>query len=448
MPWLARGLALVLILPLAAGGANTALLSGIASILYLAWAALAFALVPSDVGLARRMAPVAIPLVLLLGWFALPLRPQFGAAPVPRLLAPDLFGIAWCHACSLVALALSAGCAGRMRGFARITMRWLCVFGAALIAGTLALRAFGSATMIAGLIEDQRQHRFAGLIGNANAAGISFGMIGVIMAGIAVERWDNWRSEARTSLPFVAPLALIGAIVALVLVALSQSRTAFAATLVALIVLFAGSWSAAARRRNIANRGSIALSLLVAGAATGVAATAVLDRYTVAGQDGSSRIAILWHYARIAADAPLTGYGLGSFVTLNQRDLTPATVLQIGDFGAAHNALLQLAIEAGWPAVGLVAIALGGIAWRIVRNRQSVAHLRGAVTGRALLLSVTIAAVGSMVDIALNVPAIAALSAALLGLAWGRALGGQHAASSPQRSGAILPPWPTSPIRS
>lgn len=447
--WLARSLALILILPFAVGGANAALLSGVASLLYLGWAALAFVLLPSDTGLARRMAPVAIPLLLLLGWVALPvLRLQFGAAMAPALLAPDLFGIAWCHACSLVAVVLSTGCAGRLRGFARITAHWLCVFGALLMAGTLAMRAFGSAELIAGMIEDQRQHRFSGLIGNANAAGISFGMISILMGGIALERWGDVRTVVRAAVPLAASLALIGAVVAFVLVALSQSRTAFAATGIALIVLIAGSWPGTARRGASRTRGALALGLLVAGAATGLAATAVLDRYTIAGADGSSRIAILRHYAQMALDAPLIGHGLGSFVTLNQRQLTPETVLQTGDFGAAHNALVQLAIEAGWPAVGLVGIALGAIVWRMLRDRRVAGRTRGRVIGRALLLAVAIAATGSMVDIALNVPAIAGLSAALLGLAWGRSLGGDHdPAHQYQRFGETLPPWPTPPIR-
>lgn len=69
-----------------------------------------------------------------------------------------------------------------------------------------------------------------------------------------------------------------------------------------------------------------------------------------------------------------------------------------------------------------------------------------------MLLAVGIAGVGSMIDIALNVPAIAALTAALLGLVWGRALGDAAAdppgsTSSPQRETPPAAPWPTPDMR-
>jgi hypothetical protein len=69
---LGRSLALIVILPFAFGGANSAMLTAATSISQLGWAALALALVPSDGRLVVRMAPVALPLILLLGWTALP----------------------------------------------------------------------------------------------------------------------------------------------------------------------------------------------------------------------------------------------------------------------------------------------------------------------------------------------------------------------------------------
>ncbi len=446
--WLAYGLAPVLILPFAADGANSALLSASASILYLGWAALAFLLVPSDPALVRRMGPVAIPLILLLSWTAVPMVPGLARGLVPTPLDPDLLGIAWCHAFALVALVLACGMAGRLRGFARAVTTGLCVCASLLIVAMLALRGFGPPGL-ADMMMDHRNHRFTGLIGNANAAGISFGMISLLMAGVARDRWEIWRARSRPHSPLAIPLALIGTIVALVLVAMTQSRAAFAATIVAHGV-YALAPHPVSRVPSTSPRHRVValLALTIGAGAVWLAAPSVLARYSIADADGSGRIAVLRHYFRLARDAPVFGYGLGGFSRFNAQTLTPDTVLLVGDFGAAHDAPLQLAIEAGWPAVALVAIAVLGIGSRIVRTPG----LLRATLARAMLLAVAIAGAGSLIDIALNVPAIAALSAALLGLVWGRTLGGVAIGSagpprSRQRETTLASPWPTPDMR-
>jgi len=446
--WLAYGLALVLVVPLAADGANSALLSAAASILYLGWSATAFLRVSGSPAVLRRMAPVVIPLVLFLLWTAAPLYRGLARDIVPAPLDPDLLGIVWCHAAALVAVLLGCGLAGRLRGFTRDAATGLCVCAALLMVATLLLRAFGEPG-VAGSMIAQRDHRFTGLVGNANAAGISFGMISLVMTGVARDRWERWRGRSGAYPPLAIPAAVIGAVVALVLVALTQSRAAFGATVLAQAVY------ALPRRPGLdrppvspRHRAVALLALALGAAAVWLAATSVLTRYAIADLDGPGRVAVLRHYFALARDVPLSGYGLGGFDRFNQRHLTPDTVLLVGDFGAAHNAPLQLVIEAGWPALALVAIALLGIGSHIVRTRDAIR----APIARAMLLAVGVAGVGSMIDIALNVPAIAALTAALLGLVWGRALGDAAAdppgsTSSPQRETPAAAPWPTPDMR-
>jgi len=94
------------------------------------------------------------------------------------------------------------------------------------------------------------------------------------------------------------------------------------------------------------------------------------------------------------------------------------------NFGAAHNAPVQLAIEAGWPGLALLLVALAAIGWQIARARRdwwSVAPLcaLAAIAGSA------------MIDIALNVPAVVALFAVLLGSVWGAALASGTATRRP-----------------
>jgi O-antigen ligase len=435
----------ILILPFALGGANTAVLTAATAIVYLGWAALALALVPSDARLVARMAPVVLPLILLLGWTALPFRPDLAPRLIAPPAAPDLLGVAWCHAFSLIALLIGCAGAARLPGFTRTTATWLCLCAVALITATLALRAFGTVEQIQRLVVDHRHHRFAGLIGNANAAGIFYGMLSLLLHGVARMRWRDWQTRPRGDLPTGAILAAFGVIVTLVLVALSQSRTALAATLAAHIACGIG-YRSQRRSGHALVRWSIpALLLIATGVALWASAGAVLDRYGALGANGSGRIAILQHAIALASQAPLTGYGLGGFDTVNQRQLTPDTVLLVGDFGAAHNAPLQLAIEAGWPGLALVVLALAALLWRIARAPSTPAN-RSDTIGRTMLLAVAVAATGSLVDIALNVPAIAALSAALLGITWGRTL--RESATYPARHHATHPnPWPTAAMR-
>ena len=443
---LGRSLALIVILPFAFGGANSAMLTAATAILQLGWAALALALVPSDGRLVVRMAPVALPLILLLGWTALPFRPELAPWLVSPPVAPDLLGVAWCHAFSLVALLVGCATAARLPGFRRTTATWLCLFAAALITATLALRAFGTPDLAERFVVDQRHHRFAGLIGNANAAGIFAGMLSLLFHGVAHKQWRDWQIRVRRDVPIGAMIAVVGMIVTLVLVALSQSRTALAATLIAQCVCALGILSRRTRQATPSRWSIAALMVVIASAAAlWVSAGAVLDRYGALGQGGSSRIAILRHYVALARQAPLTGYGLGAFDTVNQHHLTPDTVLLVGDFGAAHNAPLQLAIEAGWPGLTLVALALGAALWQIARITADRDD-RSDTTSRGMLLAVAVAATGSMVDIALNVPAIAALSATLFGIVWGRSL--RESAAYPARHIAYPNPWPTAAIRS
>lgn len=434
-------------LPFFAWGANTSALSVAAAIVHLGWAAFALALLPSTTPQVLRMAPALLPLALLLAWAALPLWPQWSAGLVAPAIAPDLVPIAWCHACSLVAVLAACGTAGRLRGFVPVTLTWLCLLAGLLMATTLALRAVDGPAFLTGLVVEQGYHRFAGLLGNANAAGVSYGMFSLLMRGIALDRWHVWRKRVTQQLPLGTLSAVLGTIIALALVALSQSRTALAATVVAHAVYGLSVGRAGREPRTPHGHRVIAVvALVVAGLATWGFAGMVLDRYRVVQGDGLGRLAVLRYYSKLASEAPAAGYGLGAFDTVNQRHLTPDSVLLVGDFGAAHNAVLQLVIEVGWVGLALVALALIAIGWHLTSPR-SVATPSAHAMRRGMLLAVAVAGAASMIDIALNVPAIATLSVALLGLVWGQSLGGAARTSDAARIPAQATPWSTDAMR-
>jgi O-antigen ligase len=209
--------------------------------------------------------------------------------------------------------------------------------------------------------------------------------------------------------------ALAGSAVALVLCALTGSRSAVLLAMLGGALLLVRRWRRwQDGRPPLRLLGPAALALIVLLVLVAVF-TPVADRSAYLPEDAGSRWAVIDHYTGVANQSPLWGHGLGSFYEVNQRTLTAEVAPLYWNFGAAHNAPVQLAIEAGWPGLALLLIALAAIAFQIARARRdwwSVAPL-------CALLAI---AGSAMVDIALNVPAVAAVFAVLLGSVWGAAL--------------------------
>lgn len=111
---------------------------------------------------------------------------------------------------------------------------------------------------------------------------------------------------------------------------------------------------------------------------------------------------------------PLLGHGLGAF-----KDAFRAYVPLPNagaEWGAAHNTYLELAFELGVPAAILLVLALLLIGLRVAhgaltRQRHSVVPLAGVGCASA-------AALHSLFDFSLQIPAIAAAFAVILGLSW------------------------------
>ena len=113
-------------------------------------------------------------------------------------------------------------------------------------------------------------------------------------------------------------------------------------------------------------------------------------------------------------DRPLVGHGLGAFHETFRAYVPPEAAF--GEWDMAHNSWLENAWELGLPAAGALYLALLLIVWRFARalvKRRNDRHF--AAIGLAIALA---AGFHALFDFSLQIPAITALFAFVLGLAY------------------------------
>lgn len=403
MRWAPPVLAAAITAEIACGGANDWSSRPLAALVNLL---LSIVVLLSTEGRSRVWVRIRIPLLLFGGallWAAVPrLLPASLAALIdlPPQPAPDRHWPALAEATSRLGLVL-AGCVASYRlSTARPFVLWFAVAGGFYV-GWMTVTPlpwqilFGSPG-----------RRFAATIGNWNAAGTYFGMVAalclatILMYGGA-KRWGwHWL--------FVLPL-LSG----MVLCVATQSRSAFTLTTLALAISV--SWHACSASLRASKRHGFVLIVPIGLAGMMVAylgAPGLFPRYLALSVDSLSRWDIITTYFGYTLDAPLWGFGPGSFFEVNQARLTATTAPHFWNFGAAHNAPLQIVLEAGWPALSLLAVGVMVIVRDVGRRTWGEDDV-------GLIGALVVSAGASMVDIAWNVPALGALSCVLLGVLWG-----------------------------
>ncbi len=265
-----------------------------------------------------------------------------------------------------------------------------------------------------------RTERFTGLIGNANVTGAVAGALAVFAVSRICAPLGPGRLMANARVAYLPVLLLaIGVVMA------AGSRFA-SLVLLALLAIIAGQ--AALRGKRLLVRRRVmpaALGLAVAVAILlSVDLSAVLRlRFATFLPDGATRIATWTHLLGIALDRPLTGYGLGSFPSLNAHFLTTPRFAQSDwALNSAHDLALQLLLQAGLPyAAMLMAAGIAGLrqvmqggAWG-----PAMRHSRDDWTIAAIL---ALFLLNAMTDMTLDMPAPVTLALFLAGLPWGRAL--------------------------
>jgi O-antigen ligase len=232
----------------------------------------------------------------------------------------------------------------------------------------------------------------------------------------------GWRTHVRTLVQFATGKGAVWLIASLILfVALigSQSRAGLIATLVGLMGVFALSLSVSARRGNTR-------WTLIGG---GAAAVIIFALFLASGQSLQSRFEdlietrgageirpLMWDAAaRAIADHPLLGTGLGTYpdiFNLYAKSFVPYVV------DRAHNDYLEFAMGAGLPAATLWITALLIITAQCVSGVLKRHRRRGyalTAVGATLLVGFH-----SIFDFSLQMPAVAVLYAAILGIGIGQ----------------------------
>jgi O-antigen ligase len=368
----------------------------------------------------REAGPVMLVFLGALVWAALPLLATTASfLPRPPILAPDAAQLELLKLAGVGAVCLT----GALIGLSRSRLQYLIVdIALAGLAYTLLALWVGQASPMAVWGQSKGAHafRFTGTLLNANAAGCVFGMIGLVSLGLlqSLLKRTSLRDAGlsgllRLALVACAVIAAFGACV------LTQSRTGLALAAIFGVVVV---WSEARRRarRGAANvvgnslMAAAAAGLLLLGLALG--ASQFSSRWGSLLADAQVRGEAYMQYFGAIGRSPWFGYGLGGFRALHESILTPSLATAMWDFGAAHSAVTQAALEGGLPFILMLVVAAGMIVKRISggdRRRAGSAMVTGVLAAAGLALAF------SFVDIALNVPAIAAFCALLLGLAWG-----------------------------
>jgi O-antigen ligase len=211
--------------------------------------------------------------------------------------------------------------------------------------------------------------------------------------------------SGRSAWMFIGFVALATALL------LTHSRAGFSATIAGLAAALLAAFASPGLRRPGRLLFSAVLILGLVGIVT-LSGDATADRFATVGPESEGRVEIYRATIEALGATPLLGTGLGSFPDIFAAYRTPAMPFRIN---AAHNDYLQAALELGVPATASLVLALatlGGfcVAGTLRRRRNAVFPCLGV--GVTVLVGAH-----SLVDFSLQVPAVSATYALLLGAA-------------------------------
>lgn len=410
--WVGCGLAtLAAFGQLTALGANGALLSSLTAFGELVLAALVLMLFAADMG-DDHWRDLIAPMLLLTGALAWTLA----AKPLsPEAAQRELLKLAGAAAACLVGFLI-----GLRRRRAGLFVDMMVAAGGFYLLFCLALRQVEPFTVF-GHSKGAHMWRFSGTLLNANGAAVVFGGLALIAMAHMLSAFRQIPVlGAQTANLLRAGGSGVVAFVAAGGCAMTGSRVGFAALLllgVAVLLLdrpIAGrqaGWKAWAPKAAM-------LVLLAAGVVLG--GEPLLGRSTAYSADFAARLQGYGLYTALLAQAPLTGWGLGSFYLLNQASLDASNAAGLWSFGSAHCAPLQAAVEGGWPYLALLVAVFAVITFRIISGWTRIA--RSNIAGVGFVAASLLVVGASLVDIALNIPAVGNLMLLGVGLLWSRAI--------------------------
>lgn len=267
---------------------------------------------------------------------------------------------------------------------------------------------------------------------NSFATWAAFGALANIAAFAALSE-AHGQADARRSLrdaleAFFAGGWLFALGFAITVTALigSQSRAGALSAAIGLGVFLAAYRARRDERFGARGGAAAALAALLALFAAAVAGSGLASRlFGASGEE--ARFAVYPLVVEGMMARPWLGHGLGAFHDVFRAYVTPD--LAFGEWEMAHNSYLENAFELGLPAALVFYAALGLIVWRVRRGTRERRRDR-AWPALALAVAAT-AATHSLFDFSLQIPAVAALFAALLAIGWTQSFREQPRNSSP-----------------
>ncbi|MCC6789905.1 MAG: O-antigen ligase family protein [Hyphomonadaceae bacterium] len=261
-------------------------------------------------------------------------------------------------------------------------------------------------------------------VGSANAAGALFGTMMVIAATLIIRSARGRLGDAHPALEhwgwaqfvLTAPFSFAVLLASFACLLLTASRGGLIATGAAFLVFVSLVWTQGLKHDSARGLGALAPIVLVAIVLAVLFVRGgddVLARFALAGEDWQVRqILAETHYA-LFLQRPLTGHGLNTYHELNALVIGPDTWRMLAAPGSVHNIFVQALEETGLVGLGLWVLMLAPLLtralMRIVRGKGGVEWAAAALAMSALLL------LHGVVDFALQVPAIAAFYAFMLG---------------------------------
>lgn len=269
-------------------------------------------------------------------------------------------------------------------------------------------------------------------VGSANAAAALFGVF-ILVACALVARGVRGRLDeddgrdlpskwSWAAIAIKTPIAFAATLILFACLLLTASRGGLIASLIGFVV-FALALTAQ-RLKHSTLRGGVALAPIVF--VIGVFALLfvrggddVLQRFALASEDMEVRRTLAEAHWAFYLDRPLFGHGLNAYHELNALAATPENWQALSAPGSTHNIFIQVLEETGLLGLALWVLMLATPVTRalarIVRGQRGIEWAAAAFAATTLLL------LHGLVDFALQVPAIAALFAYILGASVGRA---------------------------
>lgn len=261
-------------------------------------------------------------------------------------------------------------------------------------------------------------------VGSANAAAALFGTMMVIAATLITRSARGRLGEANRSLDrwgwarfvLTAPFSFAILLASFACLLLTASRGGLIATGAAFLVFASLVWTQSLKHDSARGLGAVAPIAFVAVVLAVLFVRGgddVLARFALAGEDWQVRQVLAETHYALFLERPLTGHGLNTYHELSALVIGPDTWRALASPGSVHNIFVQALEETGLVGLGLWVLMLAPL---LVRALTRIARGKGGVEWAAAAVAMsTLLLLHGAVDFALQVPAIAAFYAFMLG---------------------------------